>query len=374
MFDNTPSREGTYAYKWEKYKGKDIIPSWIADTEFACCDAILESLKSRIDDQVLGYTLPQHHKGATDAVIHWCKSRYNWDVKKEWVVWTPGVVPAFNMACKAFCDPNDNVLAQTPNYPPLLAAPSINNLQKIDINCFIENGRYTIDFEALERAAANVKTKLFILCNPMNPVGSVLSLDELTKIAEICKKYDLILCSDEIHCDLILDGSVHIPAGSIDVISQQSITLMAASKTFNVAGLGTSFAIIPDAKIRASFVRAGAGIVPWPNVLGLQAVETAFTQCDSWLTKQIDYLRINRDFLVNAINDIDGLSTVSPQATFLAWVDASELKVDDTQLWCETRGVGPSPGRDFGAPDHFRLNFGCSLDMVKAYTRRLAVK
>lgn len=374
MFDNLPSREGTYAYKWEKYKGKDIIPSWIADTEFSCCDAILDALKFRIDERVLGYTLPQHHQGAADAVIHWCKTRYDWDIKKDWIVWTPGVVPAFNMACKAFCEPNDNVIVQTPNYPPLLAAPALNNLQKLDIQCVIENGRYTIDFEALERAAAELKTKLFILCNPMNPVGSVLSRSELTKIAEICTKYDLVLCSDEIHCDLILDGLKHIPAGSIDLISQQSITLMAASKTFNVAGLGTSFAIIPNAKIRASFVRAGAGIVPWPNVLGLQAVETAFTQCDSWLSAQLEYLRKNRDFLVTAINDIDGLSMVSPQATFLAWVDASELLVKDTQVWCEERGVGPSPGRDFGAPEYFRLNFGCSLDMVRAYLERLAAK
>ncbi len=372
MFDSLPSREGTYSYKWEKYKGMDIIPSWIADTEFSCAPEILNALSSRVKSGVLGYTLPQHHQGAIDAVVHWCKQQYNWEIQPEWIIWTPGVVPAFNMACKAFCEPQDSVVVQTPNYPPLLAAPRINNLHRITVSCILQDGRYTIDFDALEDAASKANTKLFILCNPMNPVGSVLTKSELERVADICNKYDLILCSDEIHCDLILDGSAHIPAGAIDTITDKSITLMAASKTFNVAGLGTSFAIIPNEHVRAAFVKAGAGIVPWPNVLGLEAVEIAFTQCDDWLDSQLDYLRANRDFLVSAVNDIDGLKTVSPQATFLLWVDASGLNVKNTQQWCESRGVGPSPGRDFGASNCFRLNFGCNLDMVKAYAGRLA--
>jgi len=370
-FDNTPSRDGTYAYKWEKYKGKDILPAWIADTEFACAQPILDALTTRVSKGALGYTLPQHYTPASDAIVNWCKTQYDWSIQREWIVWTPGVVPAFNMACKAFCVPGDSVLIQTPNYPPLLAAPALNGLKPVCIDTVLENGRYTIDFAALEIEAAKPQCKLFILCNPMNPVGSVLSQQELTLIADICNKHSVMLCSDEIHCDLILDNVKHLPAGAIDGISERSITLMAASKTFNVAGLGTSFAIIPDRRVRTEFVKAGAGIVPWPNILGLVAVEAAFTKCDQWHAKELDYLRNNRDYLINAIKNIDGLSAVSPQATFLLWVDASGLHVDDTQAWCENKGVGPSAGRDFGNADYFRLNFGCSQTYLKQIVERL---
>lgn len=370
-FDNTPSRNGTFSYKWEKYKGKDILPTWIADTEFACPQAILDALHSRISQGVLGYTLPQHYTPASDAIISWCKQQYDWSIQSDWIVWTPGVVPAFNMACKAFCSAGDSVIVQTPNYPPLLAAPSLNGLHTVFIETVLENGRYTIDFDALEKAASKPECKLFILCNPMNPAGSVLSKDELTLIGTICDKYSVVLCSDEIHCDLVIDDVKHIPAGAIDKISDRSITLMAASKTFNVAGLGTSFAIIPDRKVRSKFVKAGAGIVPWPNILGLVAVEAAFTQCDDWHAKQINYLRDNRDYLLHAINYIDGLSAVSPEATFLLWVDASNVDTNDTQSWCEQRGVGPSPGRDFGNKDFFRLNFGCSRSYLEQIVKRL---
>jgi cystathionine beta-lyase len=370
-FDNTPSRDGTFAYKWEKYKGQDILPTWIADTEFTCASPILEALHNRIKQGALGYTLPQHYTPAVDAVLNWCKKQYNWHIQSDWVVWTPGVVPAFNMACKAFCKPGDAVMVQTPNYPPLLAAPAINSLQSVHIGTVVEDNRYVLDFDALEEHAGKPEVKIFLLCNPMNPAGSVLSKAELERVASICSQHNVMVCSDEIHCDLILDGSAHIPAGSIDSMADQSITLMAASKTFNVAGLGTSFAIIPNARVRASFVKAGAGIVPWPNALGLVAVEAAFNHCNEWREQQLAYLSKNRDYLVDAIKQINGLDALIPQATFLLWVNASGLNVENTQAWCESKGVGPSPGRDFGDKSHFRLNFGCSMDYLQQIVKRL---
>lgn len=370
-FDTTPSRENTFAYKWEKYKGADILPTWIADTEFACAKPILDALKHRIDHGILGYTLPKHHTGASEAVVAWCKQHYNWHIESEWIVWNPGVVPAFNMACQAFCNAGDSVIVQTPNYPPLLAAPKLNGLNRVCVDTINVDGRWMMDFDALETYAARPECKLFIMCNPMNPVGSALSLDEIRHVSKICRDNDVVLCSDEIHCDLVLDGTQHIPAGSVDIISDRSITLMAASKTFNVAGLGTSFAIVPDTSTRASFVRGGAGIVPWPNVLGLVAAQVAFTECEPWRQKQLQYLRTNRDYLVAQINAIKGLEALSPQATFLLWVDGTNLNVTDTQAWCEQRGVGPSPGRDFGAPNFFRLNYGCSFSMLEQIVSRL---
>lgn len=236
------------------------------------------------------------------------------------------------------------------------------------------DGRWTLDFNALEQAAADPKARLFIMCNPMNPLGSVLTQYELDRIATICRKHGVMLCSDEIHCDLILDDVPHLPASAHPELAEQSVTLMAASKTFNVAGLGTSFAIIPNAKLRAAFHHAARGIVPSVTVTGLTATNAAFRYCDEWHQQQLAYLKENRDYLVTEINNIAGLKAISPAATFLLWVDASALQVADTQAWCEAKGVGPSAGRDFGDKNGFRLNFGCSRDYVGEAIKKLQVK
>lgn len=360
QFDQIIDRSSTNAFKWERYKDKNILPMWIADTEFRCAQPILDAIKARADHGLLGYTLPAHAQGPNKAVIHWLAKQYGWQIEASWIVWTPGVVPAFNVACKAYCEPGDKVIVQTPNYPPLLAAPKLNGLGRVDINTVEVEGRWTLDFAALEREAADPACKLFILCNPMNPVGSVLSHNELTCIADICNRHGVLLCSDEIHCDLILDADAkHLPAGKHPALAHNSVTLMAASKTFNVAGLGTSFAIIPDPQVRKRFTLASQGMVPWANVLGLVATEAAFTQCDTWHQGELEYLRANRDYFVAQINQIAGLKILAPQATFLAWIDASGLGVDNVQAYFEDKGVGPSPGVDFGDDNFVRINFGC---------------
>lgn len=363
-FSDKPDRTSSKAYKWEKYKGTDILPMWIADTEFRCAEPILSALHARIEEGIFGYTLPAHDSEAIEAVVAWCERQYNWKIEPGWIVWTPGVVPAFNVAIRAYCQAGDKVIVQTPNYPPLLAAPGINKMDRVCINTLEVDGRWTLDFAALEQAAADPKASLFIMCNPMNPVGSVLNQDELDRVAAICTKHKVMLCSDEIHCDLILDDVPHLPAGAHPELAEHSVTLMAASKTFNVAGLGTSFAIIPNDKIRAAFSHAARGIVPWVTVTGLTASNAAFRHCDEWHQQQLAYLKQNRAYLVSEINKIAGLRAISPAATFLLWVDASELQVNDTQQWCEAKGIGPSPGRDFGEKNFFRLNFGCSRDYL----------
>jgi cystathionine beta-lyase len=369
-FSDKPDRKASKAYKWEKYTGTGILPMWIADTEFRCAEPILEALHKRIEDGLLGYTLPAHDTNAINAIVSWCEKQYNWQVDPKWIIWTPGVVPAFNVAIQACCDAGDTVIVQTPNYPPLLAAPGINGLNRACVPTIEVDGRWTIDFSALESAAADPKATIFIMCNPMNPVGSVLTQAELDRVASICRKHEVMLCSDEIHCDLILDDVNHLPAGAHKELSEHSITLMAASKTFNVAGLGTSFAIVPNTALRAAFNKSARGIVPWVTVTGLTATNAAFRLCDDWHKAQLDYLKDNRDYLVSEINKIPGLRAISPAATFLLWVDASGLNVSNTQNWCEEKGIGPSPGRDFGEKDFFRLNFGCSRDyLVEAITK-----
>lgn len=377
LFDEVIDRHPSYALKWEKYKGRDILPMWIADTEFKCAQPILDALKARTEHGLMGYTLPANHMGANQAVVDWLARQYDWQISPEWIVWTPGVVPAFNVVCKAFCQEGDKVLIQTPNYPPLIAAPKLHNLEKVDIETVEVNGRWTLDFEELEKQAADPKCKLFIICNPMNPVGSVLTDKELQRISDICVSNNVMLCSDEIHCDIILDEDAkHIPAGSIANFNGQAITLMAASKTFNVAGLGTSFAIIEDASVRRKFSQAAQGLVPWVTVLGLSATEAAFTQCDDWHQAFLSYLRGNRDYLVSEIAKIEGLKLLTPQATFLAWIDASGLGVDNPQKYFEDLGLGPSPGVDFGDKNFVRINFGCprsqlekAVALIKAGTK-----
>lgn len=366
QFDEIIDRSSSYAYKWEKYKGRDILPMWIADTEFRCAPAILDTLKERTEHGLMGYTLPAHHAGANQAVVEWLAKQYDWTISPEWIIWTPGVVPAFNVVCKAFCEPDDKVMVQTPNYPPLRAAPKLHGLGRVDIGTVEVEGRWTIDFAELEKQASDPKCKLFIVCNPMNPVGSVLSAEELQRISDICVNNNVMLCSDEIHCDIILDENAkHIPAGKLTAFKGKAVTLMAASKTFNVAGLGTSFAIIEDANIRQEFSKAAQGIVPWVNVMGLSATQAAFTQCDDWRQELLTYLRGNRDYLAAEIANIDGLKLLTPQATFLAWIDASGLGVDNPQKYFEEKGLGPSPGIDFGDKNYVRINFGCPRSQLE---------
>ena len=372
QFDQIINRSPSYAFKWEKYKGRDILPMWIADTEFRCAEPILDALKARTEHGLMGYTLPAHHTSANQAVIDWLAKQYDWHISADWIVWTPGVVPAFNVVCKAFCQTSDKVMVQTPNYPPLLAAPKLNGLEKVEIGTVEVNGRWTIDFAELEKQAADPACKLFIVCNPMNPVGSVLTPAELKQISDICVSNNVMLCSDEIHCDIILDEDAkHIPAGKLADFKGQAITLMAASKTFNVAGLGTSFAIIEDAAIRRKFSAAAAGIVPWVTVLGLSATEAAFNHCEAWRQDLLTYLRGNLDYLANEIAQIEGLKLLPPQATFLAWIDASGLGVENPQKYFEDKGVGPSPGADFGDKNFIRINFGCPRSQLEQAINRL---
>lgn len=371
-FSRIIKRDHTFSMKWQKYEGRDIIPMWVADTEFESPQAITEALISRCEHGVYGYHLPAKYAPANEAVARWLDKQHQWQIEENWLLWTPGVVPAFNVACKAFCETGDKVIVQTPNYPPLLAAPALHGLERVDVGTIEVDQRWTLDFEALEDAAKDPACKLFIVCNPMNPVGSVFTEQELSEVARICEENNLILVSDEIHCDLVLDSAAkHLPAGKFERLKERSITLMAASKTFNVAGLGTSFAIIPNGKLRAQFSKAAMGLVPWVTILGLVATEAAFTQCDDWYEGLITYLRGNRDYLYREINQIPGFNMLKPQATYLAWVDGRELQVSLPQAYCEDKGVGPSPGADFGDANFIRLNFGCPRSYLEEAIKRL---
>lgn len=377
-FDHPPARSGTDSQKWQKYAGRDILPMWVADMDFTAPPVIIEALRKRIEHGVFGYARPV--KSTTDSVVEVMERRYGWRIEPSWIVWLPGLVVGLNVTAQAFADAGDEVLTLTPVYPPFMTGPRNSGRVAVQVPWFLAvgdgtSGRWEIDWDALERAVT-ARTKLFFLCNPHNPLGRVWRREELERLAEFCLRHGLILCSDEIHGDLILDeGLPHIATSSLrDDIARRTITLMAPSKTYNVPGLGTSLAIIPDGALRAKFVRATAGIVAEVTALGFTACEAAYREGESWRRELINYLRSNRDEVVAFVGrELKGVYIEAPiEATYLAWLNVSKLALADPAAHFENYGVGLSDGAFFGSPKgaHLRLNFGCPhATLVEALQR-----
>ena len=375
-FDTAPSRVGTDSQKWQKYAGHDILPLWVADMDFVSAPAIVEAIQQRAAHGIFGYARPV--ASTTEAVVDYCARRYGWQIDPSWLVWLPGLVVGLNVTAQAFAEPGDEVLCLTPVYPPFMTAPRNSGriARTVPLTLDRATRRWEIDWPALE-AAATPRTKLFFLCNPHNPVARVFRRDELTRIAEFCLRHQLVLCSDEIHCDLILDDTLpHIPTGTLgDDIARRTVTLMAPSKTYNVPGLGTSLAIIPDPQLRARFVRATAGIVAEVNCLGYAMCEAAFRHGESWRQALLAYLRGNRDLLSSTLaSDLPQLAIEATiEATYLAWINVSKLGLDDPIAHFEAHGVGLSECAYFGAPrgQYVRLNFGCARSTLTEALRRM---
>ena len=362
-FDRAFDRQDTNSEKWDKYKGRDVMPLWVADMDFQAPPPVLEALHRRVDHGIFGYTVPGDE--LTAVVIARLQAKYQWQVEPSWIVWLPGLVPALNVACRAFGDDGDEVLTFTPVYPPFLSAPELSRKKLKAIPLRREEGLFTFDLEKLESEISS-RSKLLLLCNPHNPVGRRYSRREIEAVAQTAVKHKLIICSDEIHCDLVLDGGEHVPAATLSKeISDNTVTLMSASKTFNLPGLNCAFAIIPNEHLRRTFIKNRKGIIPNTNALGYVACLAAYRDCEDWIAALIDYLRGNRDIVREFINErIPRLSMDNVEATYLAWIDARELGVPDPALFFERAGVGLSDGRDFGAEGYVRLNFGCPRETL----------
>ena len=362
-FDTVIERRGTDSQKWQKYAGRDILPLWVADMDFKSSPAIIAALQERVATGLFGYARPV--KSSVDAFVNALEQRYGWQIDPAWVVWLPGLVVGLNLTAQAFAQPGEEVLTLTPVYPPFMSAPKNSGRVSTQVPLRLDAAlhRWEIDWGALEKAVTP-KTKLFFLCNPHNPIARVWRRDELVKLGEFCGRHDLVLCSDEIHCDLILDSLPHIPMALLGVeIANRTITLMAPSKTYNVPGLGTSLAIIPDAALRARFLRAAAGVMAEVTGLGYVACETAYREGEPWRQALLNYLRGNRDFILDYVTrEMPGVSIEAPiEATYLAWLNVSTLKLANPIAHFESHGVGLSDGAFFGGPrgSHVRLNFGC---------------
>ena len=373
-FDPPVPRAGTDSQKWQKYAGRDVLPMWVADMDFKCAPAILAALHARVDHGVFGYARPV--KSTVDAVVDAMERNYGWKIDAAWIVWLPGLVVGLNVTAQAFATTGDEVLTLSPVYPPFMTAPKNSARSSVQVPFELTGGAWTINWDALERAVTP-RTKLFYLCNPHNPLARVWRRDELVRLADFCVRHDLVLCSDEIHCDLILDPALsHIPTALLSPeIAARTITLMAPSKTYNVPGLGTSFAIIADATLRTRFVRATAGIVAEVNNLGYVACEAAYRDCEPWRQALLAYLRGNRDLLLDFVaRELPGIVIEAPiEATYLAWLNVAALGLADPIAHFEQHGVGLSEGSYFGAPKgrYVRINLGCTRATLAEALRRM---
>jgi cystathionine beta-lyase len=362
-FDTCVDRGGTASYKWDKYAGRDVIPLWVADMDFPSPPAVVAALRHRTDHEVFGYS----HAPASlyEAIQSSLRADCSWEVPAEWIVWLPGLVSGLNVACRAIGSRGDQVATFTPVYPPFLSAPSHaeRGVVKTPLACRkLENGvdRWEMDLDALEHSLTP-RTRLLLLCSPHNPVSRAWSEAELDVLADVVRRHDLTVVSDEIHCGLILDaGRSHLPfALRAADMRDRTITLMAPSKTFNIPGLGCSFAIVSDASLRRRFSRAMEGIVPHVNLFGYVAAEAAYRHGEPWRRELVAYLRDNRTLVESEISTMPGLSIAPVEATYLAWIDARETGIDDPAAFFEKAGVGLSDGCEFDFPGFVRLNFGC---------------
>ena len=371
-FDTVLERRGTASLKWEKYRERDIIPLWVADMDFRSPPAVIRALQQRIENGVFGYTITPDDLNET--VMAMLQTQYAWKVEPEWLVWLPGLVTGLNVACRAVGEDGDDVMTAVPIYPPFLSAPGFSRRNIIKVDMHEDNNQWQFDFDRLEESIT-AATKLFLLCSPHNPVGRVFTTAELTTLADICQKYDIVICSDEIHCDLILDRQKsHIPTATLNPdVAARTITLMSPSKTFNLPGLSCALAVIPAKKLRHSFKKVMAGIVPRVNAVGYTAARVAFEECAEWHAALLEYLRGNLAAVEQAIHQMPKLSMAPVEATYLAWIDMRHSGVKNPAAFFEDAGVGLQDGIEFDAPGFVRLNFGCPRSLLEKALDRMAM-
>ena len=376
-FNKGVNRINTDARKYDEYKANfntdidDIIPMWIADMEFETCDEITKAIQEKLLVGNLGYdTL----NGYFEAVVNWMKKRHDLDITTEDIVYTPGVVTAINILLKILTKENDKVLVQTPVYHSFFKVLNENKCDIIQSELIKKNNKYEIDFEDFENKIAS-GVKVFILCNPHNPIGRVWTCEELERLVEICESYGVYIISDEIHADLIFKGYKHNTLLNVaPYYKDKIITCTAPSKTFNIAGLYISNIIIANTELRKKYTDL---FYAKPNVLGAHALIAAYTKGEEWLEEMLVYIENNYNYLVNYINEnIPKIKVTKQEGTFLTWLDCRELNLDDEQLsrfFIDKAKVICSQGLEFGngGSGYMRMNIACPLDTLKEALDRI---
>ncbi|MGB0781963.1 MAG: MalY/PatB family protein [Marinomonas sp.] len=367
VFDTQIDRANTNSDKWSKYTDS-VIPMWVADMDFDSPECIKNAINQRVEKGVYGYTSTP--KALENAIQSHLSTRYQWSVSAGHLVHLPGLVCALHLSVRVFSEVGDAIVVPGPVYYHLTKAPLLSERELLTVDMTIQDGRWLPDMSQLEAACANSKSKMILLCNPHNPGGTVYTKEELLRIHALAERYDLLVVSDEIHCDLILDDLPHVPFASLNEdAANRCITLMAPSKTFNIAGLGYAFAVIENTVLRQAFNQGRAGLIPSPNMLGLTAATAAYQEGQEWHRALLAYLRKNRDFLAQRLSATP-LKMLHLEATYLAWIDVSMLSLEDPHAFFVAAGVGVSDGKYFGNSGYVRLNFGCPQSTLdQALTR-----
>jgi cystathionine beta-lyase len=384
-FNEVLNRRDSESYKWREYP-EDVMPLFVADMDFRSPEPVARALRAYIDDGVFGYPrgLHTYDRAQLDELrvllVNRMANRYKWQIAPDDVVFIPGVVSGLNLMCHSFGARSNldrrSVIVQPPVYAPILDAPENAFLQRLESPLYRESdGSYSVDWDSFRSAIAQ-NAGLFLLCNPHNPVGRVFRRHELERMAEICLSANVAICADEIHCDLVFEGYDHIPIAALDrEIAQHTVTLMAPSKTFNLAGLQCAFAIICNPELRNQFRSARQGLVPWVNAMGLIGAQAAYRDCQAWLDKLLPYLQENRDFLCNFINrKLTGITMSKPEGTYLAWLDCRKLQLDDPyEFFLRNARIALNDGRTFGmgGSGFVRLNFGCPRSILEKALSRI---
>jgi len=361
IFDQEIDRRGTASIKWGKqYIARDILPFWVADMDFQSPPFVLDALRNRVDHGVFGYTYPP--RSLASAFQGWLERNYGWAVSHEWLVWMPGALPGLNLSSLAVGEAGDSLLIPTPIYYPFLSVPANTERKPILVPLTKHRGCWGMDFDAMTEAVES-GTRLVMISNPQNPTGRVYTRRELLELAEFAQRHDLKICSDEIHCPLLLDPNArHIPIASLDDhIASRTISLFSASKAYNLPGLSCAVAVIPDAKLRARFKAAHRDLVPMVGPLGFVASEAAFKDRSDWLPSLLRSLHANHQLLLDAA----GRRMTTVQATYLAWIDVRDLGLADPGAHFEQFGLGLSDGAAFGGPGYVRFNFGCPRSLLE---------
>ena len=357
-FDTVIARKGTGCIKFDRRP--ELDPFWVADMDFASAPAILDALHKRVDHGVFGYAQP--HEGLTEAIRGYLKDHRGVELKEDQLTHLGGLVPALSLAGRAYCGAGDEIMTCTPVYYPFLNVHKDAGAKLLTVDHVFESGRWEFDWAKMEEAVTE-RAKIFLLCNPQNPLGRVFTEEEIIRLAEFCERHDLVLVSDEIHCDLILDGGQkHYSALNLpEHFRKRVVALFSPSKTWNIAGLGYAFAIIPDDSLRRRFQAARGHTLAEINALSYYAAEAAYRDGEEWRLEMVDYLKGNRDELVRFVNEeCEGLSIHPPDVTYLAWIDARGLGVaNPAKFFEEKAGLFLSDGGPFGWAGYVRFNFAC---------------
>ena len=369
-FDTPVERRGTWSTRWERYPA-DVIPLWVADTDFRAPPAVLAAISRRAAHGILGYTTPPAE--LREAVIERMRRLYGWQVAPEWIVFVSGVVPGLHLAARHLTRPDEHALVPTPVYHHLKRSLELARRAHTDVPLVLSEGRWVWD-EAFLAAAAKPDSRLLFLCNPQNPGGTIFTREELARLAAFAEEHDLVICSDEIHADILLDkGKPHVPIASLSrEASRRTVTLVSPNKAFNFPGAGCAFAVIENAELRRAFSADHHATVHDPSVFGYEASLAAYRECGDWLEAQLDYLRGNRDLVEREIAAMPGLKMAHVEASYLAWIDASGLGVPDPYQHFLKHGVAMSPGAQFGAPGFVRLNFGTQRSRLEQALKRIS--